>query len=76
MKKITLDEIAYNRLKACKIHPRETFSTVVKRVLPEHGSLGAFMSFIERKRTDLLPANQILEQAIEGRPSENYNPWD
>jgi hypothetical protein len=45
-------------------------------VLPERGSLGAFMSFIERKRTDLLPTNQILKQAIDEQSSEKCNPWD
>ena len=76
MKTITLDEVAYHHLKAWKINPAETFSSVIKRVLPERGSLGAFMSFIERKRTDLLPANQILKQAIDEQSSEKCNPWD
>jgi len=75
MKTITLDDVAYNRLKAWKKNSGESFSSVVKRVLPEPGSLGAFLSFIERKRTDLLPANQILEQAVEERSSEKHDPW-
>ena len=75
MKTITLDDIAYNRLKSWKSSSSESFSSVVKRVIPDPGSLGAFLSFMERKRTAELPANDILEQVVERRSTEKHDPW-
>ena len=75
MKTITLDNVSYNRLKALKRNSSESFSDVVKRVLPERGSLGAFMSFVERTRTPQLSSNEILEQTVEERPSEKHDSW-
>ena len=46
MKTITLDDEAYNRLKAWKKNSSESFSTVVKRLVPEAGSLGAFLAWV------------------------------
>ena len=38
MKTVTLDEIAYARLKAWKRGGRESFSSVIKRLVPEPGT--------------------------------------
>ena len=75
MKTITLDNLAYTQLKAWKRNSSESFSAVVKPVLPERGSLGAFMSFVERKRTPQLSSNEILEQTVEERSSEQHDSW-
>jgi predicted CopG family antitoxin len=75
MKTITLDDAAYNRLKLWKKNSSESFSTVVKRLVPEAGSLGAFLAFVERRGTDRLAGNEIMQQAIENRSSNKNDPW-
>jgi predicted CopG family antitoxin len=75
MKTITLDEAAYSRLKSWKKAPSESFSSVVKRVLPEPGSLGAFLAFVERRGTAHRADNDILEEVVESRASAKTDPW-
>jgi len=75
MKTITLDEVAYERLKAWKKGSSESFSSIVKRVLPEPGSLGAFLAFVERRGSCSRPGNEILEETVETRSSAKSDPW-
>lgn len=75
MKTITLDEAAYQRLKAWKRGRNESFSSVVKRIIPEPGSLGAFLTFSEAHQTQSLAGNEIMEQAVEERSSAKEDPW-
>ena len=75
MKTITLDDAAYNRLKAWKKNSSESFSTVVKRLVPEAGSLGAFLAFVERRGTDRMPGNDTMQQVIENRLVNKNDPW-
>lgn len=75
MKTITLDEDAYERLKAWKKGRNESFSSVVKRVIPEPGSLGAFLTYSEAHQTQSLVGNEIMEQAVEERSSAKEDPW-
>jgi len=62
MKTITLDDVAYNRLKSWKKGSSELFSLVVKRVIPELGTLGAFLAFVERRGTSSRTGNEISEK--------------
>jgi predicted CopG family antitoxin len=75
MKTITLDDEAYQRLKAWKRSKGDSFSKVVKRVVPEAGSMASFLKFAEKEQTDRLPGNEILEETIVERPSANPDPW-
>ena len=75
MKTITLDEEAYTRLKAWKRKGSESFSQVVKRIVPAPGSLAAFSSYVERFQTDRLPGNDALESAVELRTAVKSDPW-
>jgi predicted CopG family antitoxin len=75
MKTVTLDEEAYARLKAWKRGAGDSFSQVVKRVVPEPGTLGAFLSFVEAHGTDRLPGNEVLEASVEARPAAKPDPW-
>jgi predicted CopG family antitoxin len=75
MKTITLDEDAYNRLKAWKRGGRESFSSVVKRVVPEPGSLASFVGFVESRATSSLPNNDLLEESINDRSPVKEDPW-
>lgn len=75
MKTITLDEEAYGRLKSWKRGTSESFSSVVKRVLPPPGSLGAFLAFVERRGTATKPGNEVLEAAVEARTGAKSDPW-
>ena len=61
MKTITLDDVAYARLRAWKKDFRESFSSVSQRVLPEPGALGALLNFVESNATHLLPGNDRME---------------
>jgi len=75
MKTITLDDDAYARLKAWKQNPKESFSAVVKRVMPELGTLKAFLNFVETRSTRDLPGNDQLEQSVNERSSVKNDPW-
>jgi len=75
MKTITLDDIAYNRLKSWKQKPSESFSSVVKRVIPEPGSLGAFLAFVEQRGTSARQGNEVLERLVETRSEVKVDPW-
>ena len=75
MKTITLDEVAYERLKAWKRGHNESFSSVVKRIIPEPGSLGAFLTLSEAHQTQSLVGNEILEESVEERSSAKEDPW-
>jgi len=75
MKTITLDEIAYERLKAWKKGRGESFSSVVKRVIPEPGSLGAFLSFSELNQTHVLAGNEVMEISVNERSSAKEDAW-
>jgi predicted CopG family antitoxin len=76
MKTITLDEAAYERLKAWKLGPKDSFSSVVKRVMPVAGTLGAFVDFVEANRTDKLVGNDLMERSIEERSAVKEGPWN
>lgn len=75
MKTITLDEEAYTRLKAWKRGTSESFSSVVKRVLPAPGSLGAFLAFVESRATATKSGNDVMEAAVESRSTAKSDPW-
>jgi len=75
MKTITLDDAAYERLKRWKQSPKESFSQVVKRVVPPAGSLASFLRFAEDEGTDMLKNNDVMERAIDERPDAKPDPW-
>lgn len=75
MKTITLDEIAYERLKAWKSGRGESFSSVIKRVLPEPGTLGAFLGYTETNHTQTLAGNDRMEEAVENRAATKEDAW-
>jgi len=76
MKTITLDEAAYTRLKVWKRGPKESFSHVVKRIVPEPGTLGAFLNFIEANDTAHLPGNEVMDASANSRPAKKADPWN
>lgn len=75
MKTITLDDDAYRRLKSWKRSTGDSFSKVVKRVVPEAGTLGAMALFVEEKRAADLKLDAILEETVDDRSSEKADPW-
>lgn len=76
MKTITLDDVAYARLKALKQGPKDSFSNVVKRVLPVPGTLADMVNFAETHGTGSLPGNERMEAAVEERSSVKEDPWN
>lgn len=75
MKTITLDEDAYRRLRAWKRGTGDSFSKVVKRVVPEAGTLGALANFARRRSADADQRDEVLEMSVEDRSSEKSDPW-
>lgn len=75
VKRITPDDAAYNRLKALKQKSSEAFSSGMKPVIPEPGSLGAFLAFVEQRGTSARQGNALLEAAVEVRSEVKSDPW-
>jgi len=74
MKTITLDDEAYRRLLAWKKPKGDSFSKVVKRVVPEAGTLGALVDFASG-RSPSEEKDEILEASIEERGPNKHEPW-
>jgi hypothetical protein len=75
MKTISLDELAYSRSKSWRCIPSESFSSVVKRVLPEPGTLGTLLNFVETHHTRSLQSNVLLEETVDYRFSAKQDSW-
>lgn len=75
MKTITLDEAAYERLKAWKKGSRESFSSVVMRVIPVTGTLGAFFSHVQATGSLDKENDALMEEAINERSAVKEDPW-
>jgi predicted CopG family antitoxin len=76
MKTITLDDEAYRRLKSWKRSAGDSFSKVVKRVVPEAGTLGALARFVEERSAIDSKQDVILEETIGDRSKEKADPWN
>ena len=63
------------RLKAWESGCGESFSSVIKRVLPEPGTLGAFLGFTDINQTQVLAGNQGMEEAFEVLSAVKGDPW-
>lgn len=75
MKTITLDEDAYERLKSWKRLRGDSFSAVVKRVVPRAGTLSAMASFAENRAPSVEGRDELLESTVESRSAAKHDPW-
>lgn len=75
MKTITLDEEAYDRLKSWKSRGGDSFSAVVKRVVPRAGTLEAMARFAVQRSAAADERDDMLESAIEDRSPVKHDPW-
>jgi predicted CopG family antitoxin len=75
VKTITLDEDAYERLKSWKRQRGDSFSAVVKRVVPRAGTLEAMARFVAERASASDPRDELLESTIEDRPTAKHEPW-
>lgn len=75
MKTITLDDEAYYRLRAWKREGSDSFSKVVKRIVPKAGTLEAMADFAERRVADK-ERDQVLEATVNARSPQKADPWN
>lgn len=75
MKTITLDEDAYERLKSWKRAKGDSFSAVVKRVVPRSGTLGAMAGFVAGRTAGDADRDELMQAAIEDRTATKHDPW-
>jgi predicted CopG family antitoxin len=75
MKTITLDDDAYERLKSWKRAGNDSFSSVVKRVVPRAGTLEAMARFAVKRSPSTDERDELLEAAVEERSSTKPDPW-
>lgn len=80
MKTITLDEESYALLKSWKRKPKDSFSSVVKKVVPRPGTMGAMLSYLESSSPGGYAEgdaekDRILEETVEVRSAVKADPW-
>jgi predicted CopG family antitoxin len=75
MKWVALDDLAYARLSAWRRNSNESFSSVVKRILPERGSLSAFLGFIHQTSSSDLADAELIEFSCDERQSIKEDHW-
>jgi predicted CopG family antitoxin len=75
MKTITLDEEAYERLKSWKRMRGDSFSAVVKRVVPRAGTLAAMAGFAMERAPSAGGNDELLESTFGSRTAAKHDPW-
>ena len=77
MKTVTLSESAYERLSAWKVSPKDSFSRVIERVVPQRGTMSE--ALLKVQGLPHLSREQFdeLEHAVQhGKSwSEQRDPW-
>lgn len=80
MKTITLTEEAYTRLKDWKSGAQDSFSNVVLRVVPKHGTLADMIEGFKQLPPLTEPQAQIMTEAVAwandwNTMDEGQEPW-
>jgi predicted CopG family antitoxin len=77
MKTITLTDEAYTRLKEWKESPKDSFSRVVLKVVPEKGTLGQMLEDVGRLPPLSRKQAMVMEEtAVWGRDAAgSRDPW-
>ena len=75
MKTITLDDEAYERLKSWKRQKGDSFSFVVKQMVPRAGTLEAMARFVSKRSSVSERQDGLMQEAIENRPAGKHDPW-
>jgi predicted CopG family antitoxin len=71
MKTITLTDEAYERIAALKTSPKDSFSKVILRCLPKHGTAAQLLAAVSQ----LPPLSEAQARTMEDVASEN-NDWN
>lgn len=77
MKTITLTEEAYERLLSWKTSPKDSFSRVVIRMVPQHGTMGQLANDIQQLPSLSPKQLKVMEEAARwGRkPEASRDKW-
>jgi len=77
MKTITLTDQAYTRLKDWKDSDKESFSTIVLKIVPQKGTLSQMIQDFGRMRVLSDSQAKVMEENVKwGRdPGKSKDPW-
>jgi len=77
MKTITISENSYSRLKSWKKGGRDSFSKVIERMIPEKGTLGAVLDYLDKREgASDEEKDQKMEQSLNERAVGQTDPWN
>lgn len=77
MKTITLTDQAYKRIKDWKASDKESFSSVVLKVIPEKGTLGQMLADVGQMKPLSTHQSKVMEDTVRwGRdPGKSRSRW-
>ena len=75
MKNIRLDDEAYELLKSWKRTDQDSFSAIIKSVVPKCGTLGAMLNYVNSRHSADPEIDRTLEVVMNNHDTVKEDPW-